>query len=261
MKKKSQYDLEIEDHRAKQKAEKDAELAAKLALVEEKTAPTYGRRPKRIGEIVVDTGVKNGYREESATFVLRLDNETFIAEHGDIWYLSKSKAALIAKMEIVGKITLDLVWTKYIVLEYTAKTSHDRYDRDSEIDIGERRKNRRVHGISLAWEVVEYSNEFTVPGGESRFMKRETDDDGETSQEAASHLPGHRVVYTPERVALLESIVDTITGVDAKLVELFRGDEEILAKQLDRIGGAFLLAAGEAPHPAKATRRGRGKAA
>src|SRR5271154_6438338 len=93
----------IDMYRAEQEAEKAAELKAKLEMVELRDKPKYGRHPRKIGEMVCETGVKTGYHNATAKFTLRLDGADFIAEHGDFWYVSTSRSALQTKMNEVAK--------------------------------------------------------------------------------------------------------------------------------------------------------------
>lgn len=252
-KKKTDSETERDNWRERMQAEKDATLAAQLALVSMRDKPGYGRPPKKIGAIVAKTGITNGYREETASFVLRLDGSTFIAEHGDVWYESKSREALQAKMEQVAKVALDLKWTRYIALDYEAFADREPGQwgyGDRELAVSEARKKSKIMGLKLKWEIVEYSNAIQLPGDdeEQRYMKREIDEHGdpEPKQTTVTKLPDGLVPHTPEREALLKQIIQAITSLDAKLVEMFRGDPEDVAKQLDaRIGTAFQLTAGK----------------
>lgn len=228
-------------------AEKQAALAA--TVVVRRKGP-YGRQPRKIGEIVVDTGIKGGYRNETASFILRLDvtKGEFIAEHGDDLYVATTREALVAKMEQVGRAVLDLEWTRYLVINYKAITTESRTWRNGhpEIDLDEARKKRSIHGMKLTWEIVEFSNPFTVPGADERYMKRDVDAKGKPSetQETVNSLPDHCVVYTKDREALLHSITEAFTSIDAKMVELFKGDLDAVAARLDAAGrGVRLLAA------------------
>lgn len=237
-------------------AEKAATLSAALALVEMKDKPRYGRPPKKIGTIVVKTGITNGYRDETATFTLRLDGSDFIAEHGDVWYVSKSRDALKLKMEEVAKVALDLKWTRYIALEYEAFTTHERGSwsySDRELSVGERRKKAdKIHGLRLKWGIVEYSNAIRLPGDDDqeRHMKRDVGETGtpDEKQTTVTKLPDGLVPHTPAREALLRQIIEALTKLDAKLVEMFRGSPDDVGRAIDeRIGVAFMLTDGKAP--------------
>ena len=235
--------------RAKQAAEKAAELKAKLDMVSIQNKPSYGRQHRKIGEMICNVGVKrtHGY-QETAKFVLRLNEKDglFIAEHGDFWYVSKSRDALQAKMDEVARITLDIVWTRYIRVEYeTCVPSNSTWHNGTTtLDVDDDRSDRTVLGIKLSWEVVEYSGAFHLPGdGGERYMTRAVDEDGDPSdkQETVGKLPSGLVPYTNEREELLKSIRDAFTSIDAKMVKLLRGTPDEVAKRLDAVQGPLLL--------------------
>lgn len=256
MAKKSKSEDERDSFIARMQAEKAAELQAKLAMVEMRDKPSYGRSTKKIGEMVCDTGVKTGYSTAKIAFVLRLDSKTgdFIAEHGDTWYVSKSRDALKARMDLVAKVTLDLKWTRYIEISYMAqrhKNDDDtRYwswsDRDMGID-DKRSKHDRIFSLSLKWRVVEYSNAVELPGDPEgkRYMKRNViDGKPSENEESERRMPDGLVPYTEEREAFLKAIVGTFKSIDSKLVELFRGKPEDIAGKLDAASGLPLLTDG-----------------
>jgi len=254
MAKKKTHGEELDEYRAKQRADHDAKLQAQLALVEMRAKPGYGRAPRKIGEMVCDTGVKTGYSTAHVSFVLRLDSMSgeFIAEHGDTWYVSKSRDALKARMDLVAKITLDLKWTRYIEIEYAAQRHREDDDRwgygDRDMDINTPRKKRdRIYQLSLKWSVVEYSQAIDLPGDKDgkRYMKRAVEDgQPSTIEESERKMPDGLVPYTEEREALLKAIVGTFKSIDAKLVELFRGEPDDVAKKLDVANGKPLLTDG-----------------
>lgn len=238
--------------REEQQVRKAAELKAKLDMVELRDKARYGRAPRKIGEMVCDTGIKTGYRNATAKFVLRLDVMTgeFIAEHGDFWYASKSREALQAKMDEVARVTYDLKWERYLKVEYKAevpyKTSWSSGGTTT-IAVDDKREKKPIFGIALTWEVVEYSDAINLPGDDgSRYMTRDVDEDGEASstQETVKELPLGLVVYTKERETLLKSIREVFTKVDKKMCELLNGTPEQVAKRLDTMNGPLLLDAG-----------------
>lgn len=252
---------EFDKLRAKQEIEKAADLKAKLDMVDTRNKPKYGRSPRKIGEMECETGIKNGWRSattkgwRSATtkFVLRLDATTgeFIAEHGDVWYVSKSRDALKAKMDQVAKVTLDLKWTRYLLVEYRAEAPHrDSWHSTTTLGLDSpRSEDTVVLGIRLSWEVVEYSDQIDLPGQGPRFMKREVDDDGEASsqQETVDRLPEGLVAHTKEREGVLLRLRAALASVDAKMVELFSGDQFDVGRALDSVGTGALLLEGSKP--------------
>ena len=256
---------ELEEYKKKQEVEKAARLKAMLDLVETCNKPRYGRPPKKIGTMVCDTGVRVGYGTSKATFVLRLENDgTFIAEHGDLWYKSKSRDALKAKMDQVAKVTLDLKWERYLAVEYKAEVANSATWRGGrgELDIDDqRKKDTVVYGINLQWSVVEYAGPIKLPDLGERYMKRDVDEDGkpEGAQETVPELPDGIVPYTEEREATLLRLRAALASVDAKMVELFRGAPDRVARQLDAVhattsNGVMLLQAPDTTKPKKIKR-------
>lgn len=246
---------EIDEFKAKQEVNKAAELKAKLDMVETRPISKYGRKHRKIGEMVCKTGIKSGWREATASFVLRLDSRTgdFVAEHGDVQYVSKSRDALQAKMDEVARVTFDLKWSRYLLVDYKAEVPYkDHWSSTTTLDIdAPRRADSAVYGIKLSWDVVEYSDAIQLPGQGERFMKREVGDDGVTcgAQETVAELPDGLVPYSKERVDTLRRIRAALADVDAKMVKLFRGTPTQVARALDSVTyEPFLL---EAPKKSK----------
>jgi hypothetical protein len=251
--KKNVTPTEFDQHRAEQEAKKAAELKAKLEMVRFERRPN-GACYRKIGAMVCDTGVKSGFRNVTVAFVLRLNQHAgeFIAEHGDTWYVSKSRDALEAKMNEVARVTLDLKWTRYLHVSYeaTAPSRSGWHRGTTTLEIDERR-GTVVHGISLTWNVVEYSDAIQLPGRGARFMTRKVEDDGSPSdeQESVDRLPTGLVPHTKEREAVLLRLRAAIAAVDARMVELFRGSPGHVELMLDsvRSDGALLLEAPAKP--------------
>jgi len=205
------------------------------------------------------TGVKNGWHTATFDFVLRLDNDgTFIAEHGDVWYCSKSRDALKAKMDQVAKVTLDLKWTRYLRVKYEAVVRSD-WGGHTHLDIdAERSKKTVVLGMTLTWETVEYSDAVELPGQGQRFMKREVDDSGKPSDtQTTEKLPDGLVPYSAEREDVLKKLREALAQVDRRMIELFRGKPDDVGERMDHLtgNGARLLDAPKEPNrPAKSKR-------
>ena len=244
---------EFEDHRKRMEEKAAADLKAKLDMVTTKNRSKYGgRNGRKIGTMICDTGIKAGYRNHTVEFVLRLDATSgdFMAEHGDTLYVSKSREALKAKMDQVARVTFDLKWTRYLLIKYTATVPYkDRwasYGSTTHLDIGDKRdKNKPIFGVSLTWEVVEFSDPIRMPGTDTdRYMQRDVDDAGtpSDSQESVDGLPAGLVVYTEEREEMLKSIREAFRSIDAKMIELLGGTPEQVAKRLDSANGTLLLA-------------------
>lgn len=231
--------------------EAEEKRQALIASVKVKDKPRYGRLPKKIGEIVAETGLSGG-RAPKATFVLRLDSATgeFIAEHGDTLYVSLTREALQAKMNEVAKAVAAIEWTRYLVIEYVATASpQDSWrSRDEELSPRERRKKgTTIYGVRLTWEIKDFSGEIAIPGQDAVHMVRNVDDKGKPSdaQTTVDSVPANAIVFTEGRLALLKAIADTFTKIDAKLVDLFRGDAESVAAQMDAFAGKKLLPEGK----------------
>lgn len=240
---------EHEKFRAEQEIKKAAELKAKLEMVETR-ARSPRRAPRKIGTMVCDTGFKTGYRNAGVSFVLRLDHDgTFIAEHGDVWYCSKSRDALKAKMDQVAKVTFDLRWTRYLHVKYEAIADSDRWGGHTYLKLSDKRKKDDVVGMMLTWEVVEYSDAINLPGVGVRYMKREvTDGKPSDNQESVPGLPDGIVEHTKEREDVLHEIQKAFSAIDEKMLSMFRGTPHHVARALDAVdaGGPRLLEAPEA---------------
>lgn len=240
---------EMDAIRKRQIDEAAAGLKAKLDMVTLRDKPAYGRRPRKIGEMICDTGIKAGYRNQTAKFILRLDEKVgeFIAEHGDFWYVSKSRDALQEKMNQVARVTFDLEWSRYLHIEYkaTVQIRSSWHGGTTDLDVDDKReKDKPILGISLTWEIVEYSNAIRLPGDDDdRYMTREVDEDGEASetQESKNNLPPGLVIYTKEREQLLKGIRVALGGIDKKMCDLFGGTPDQVAKRLDTASSSYPL--------------------
>jgi hypothetical protein len=224
-----------------------AELKAKLDMVTVQPKPRHGRDHRKIGMMTCFTGVKSGNRETTASFVLRLDSDTgsFIAEHNDTQYVSKSRDALQAKMNEVARVTIDVKWSRYLLVDYEAIVPYrDNWNSTTTLSVDQPRdKDVVLLGLKLEWEVVEYSDAIHLPGQGERFMKRDVHADGKpsSSQETVPKLPDGLVAYTKEREGVLLRLRAALASVDAKMVELFRGDRLDVARALDNVGTKALL--------------------
>jgi len=252
--------MDVNKYKQEQEIQKAADLKAKLAMVEVRKKPTHGRAPRKIGEMVCDTGIKVGYRMQTANFVLRLDAQEgdFIAEYGDVWYVSKSRDALKAKMDEVARAKLDLEWSRYLRIEYRAEVPYNsNWHNTTTLDIDDaRHKGTAVIGISLKWEVIEYSNAFELPGQGKRHMQRDVDEKGKPLEveSTVDELPDGIVPYTEEREDTLRRLRAALTAVDAQMVNLFRGTPHHVGRALDELGGDVQLvleSGGEKPTKSK----------
>lgn len=242
---------------------------------------------KKVGTLRVKldrvTGRSNGvlrYQEKAHFDVeLRLDSKgTFHAAHGGRWFSAKTQLELHDLVKGSFDSTVDVTWERYLVVDYTATAKplitgssrtescwSDNYsikdDRQKlKGDPTTDRRSRSPHaitGISLEWEVVDYSSPYHPPEEPEKTvrMKRELgthkvrNDEGDDTDvyELVPYdpremdndaLPKGAVVWTAEREALLVGIRDALGKLDAKLVALFRGEPDELASKIDRAHGA-----------------------
>lgn len=236
---------------------------------------------------------------------LRLDvgSGTFYATYEGQQYDAQTKDALADKIREAADKTIDVEWTRYMVVGYSAKAwpldgdsgrpnnsgsyetlglDDDRATlaRDPKAERWDRRSETRViTGIDLHWEVCEMSTPYTLPENREKTvrMRREVDcqlidraDESEGYREVVSapseqdddSLPIGAVVWTAEREALLREILAALGKLDARMLELFSGDPDKLARQLDNAAQrdpGRLLAAPVEESPAAARPRKKGK--
>lgn len=246
---------QVPDFVARAREEARVKLDALLGTVEVRRRNAHDRLPRKVGEVVSDTGIRDGYRTKNATYTLRLDAKSgqFMVEHGDMLYVARTREALQAKMDEVSRITLALEWTRYISISYSAVTKHAARWSRNELGVADRRgKKTRIRGLSLSWEVVEYTGEFQIPGQKPCRMKRAIDEAGLPSSEeleTVDCLPDGLVAYSPERMAVLSSVLDVFTAIDARMIELLRGSSARVAAQIDAAAGRRFLSAATGSDP------------
>lgn len=169
--------------------------------------------------------------------------------------------------------TIDLEWTRYLVITYEATAwpeqgdsgrprsngsystlgiSDDRAELMADPDgdrWSDRHTNRLITAIDLHWAVTEFTQPFVPVGGPrpvrmQREVTREIDTDDERGttyhEEIASpieldddQLPPGAVLWTAEREALLRAVLAALGKLDARMVEMFRGDPDQLARRID----------------------------
>ncbi len=235
---------------------------------------------RKIGKlrVTLDRQVSR-YKRASTTVELRIDDTgLFWAEHDGEWYKAYTQAELEAQLKKAIDKTINLEWTRYIVVDYSANawplndagrpnTSgyHISFDlaRDraelADPDDGQ----HIITGISLKWDVFEYSNSYALPEDKKKIvrMSRAVHEDGSTSsvsEESDDALPDGAVLWTAEREAFLRTVLEALGRLDAKMVELFRGAPDELAKKLDEarfFSADRLLGPGKAPTQPKTRKR------
>jgi hypothetical protein len=246
---------------------------------------------KKVGTLRVKLERRTSrYDYASVEVELRLDvhDGTFHAEYEGTWYDARTKDELSAKIRQAVQKTIDVEWSRYLVVDYEAKAwpldgdsgrpeTSGHYEtlsidddrallaRDPKADAWDRRSYARVvTSIGLHWQVCEFSTPYTLPEDKKKTvrMRREVDcqlthrdDDGrETYREVVGapseqdddKLPIGAVPWTAEREAFLREVLAALGKLDARMVELFRGDPDQLSRRLDvavQQGSARLLVA------------------
>lgn len=250
---------------------------------------------KKVGTLRVRLERKNSrYDYASIEVELRLDVSagTFHAQYDGAWHDAPTKDELSAKIRQAAQKTIDVEWSRYLVVDYTARAwpldgdsgrpeasgrnetlsiEDDRaaLAREPQADRwGDRYRTHVITSIDLHWAVCEFSTPYALPEDKKKTvrMRREIDvqlgdrdDEGsETYREVAGEpieqdddrLPVGAVPWTAEREALLREVLAALGELDARMVELFRGDPDQLSRRLDAVvqGGPLRLL--EAPAPA-----------
>lgn len=208
---------------------------------------------------------------------LNVGSGTFYATYEGQQYDALTKDALVDKIREAADKTIDVEWTRYLVVRYSAKAwpldgdSGRPKDSGSYSDLGldddrallvrdpkserwhGRNETRVITGIDLHWEVCEISTPYTLPENRDKTvrMHREvhcqridrTDETDETEgyreiigspvEQADDSLPVGAVAWTVEREALLREILAALGKLDARMLALFSGGPDKLARQLD----------------------------
>lgn len=235
---------------------------------------------KKVGKLSVKLDRRTSrYHYASISVDLRLDvyDGVFHAEYEGAWYSALTKDELSAKIKQAAQKTIDVEWTRYLIVDYQADAwpldgdsgrpcSSGGYETLSLDDdraalsggpVTETRGRGRdpsvVTSVKLNWSVCEFSSPYPCPMPEDKKkvvrMRREVDsqlddrdDDGrETyrevvgapSEQEDDALPAGAVPWTAEREAFLREVLAALGKLDARMVELFRGDPDSLARRLD----------------------------
>lgn len=250
------------------------------------------RRGKKIGTLVVRLDrKKDRYHHAEVTTDLRfeLSSGTFFADWEGKTYEAKSKDALSAQIKVVATKLLSFNWTRYIFIDYEAKgwpledekvgrpttdgqyTTFELDDVRGKIDRYEK-KLFVVCGIDLHWSLADVSDPYPLPESPGTLVrscrsvdvwnygeKKGQQHFGEPREWKDATLPAGAVPWTPEREALLAKVLRALGRLDARMVELFQGSGDALAKRLDaaQIDPSRLLATpnAEAPTPRRARAR------
>jgi len=249
------------------------------------------QRPgKKIGILTVKLDrKKTRYKWASVDVELRFEmaNGTFHAIYEGNLYAAKTKDDLSAQIKAAATKALSITWKRYIQIDYEAE-GHPIDDEKSgrtaingqyhtfEIDHDRSKFGRghdendkfAINAIKLQWVICEISEPYPLPEDPKKLIraKREINirhygsDQGEEQlgdpQEWDDDvLPPGTLLWTPEREAVLVEIVTAIGKLDARLVDLFRGDAAELAGKIDaQTDPSRLLAAPAETKPVKRRR-------
>lgn len=252
------------------------------------------RPGKKIGTLEVKLDrKKTRYKWASVDVELRFEmtRGTFHAQYEGNWYEAKTKDELTEQIKAAATKALSIEWKRYIQIDYEAE-GHPLEDAKSgrpaisgqyhtfEID-HDRGKFGRGHdendpfaicGLKLQWTICEISEPYPLPEEPRKMVraKREvsvwgwgadagTEKIGEPEEWEDDALPPGTLLWTPEREAVLVEILAAMARLDAKLVDLFRGDAAALAGKIDAAitDASRLLAAPAAAPASPKKRRGR----
>lgn len=244
---------------------------------------------RRYGKVVGKLDVKIARPERRGSPIhieveYRLSSSgNFSAEYEGKRYQSDTKAELVNLIRAAVDKTVDVTWQRYLVIDYTATAyasdgdsgrplHHGSYSdlkiSDDRAALSDRSDQRLITGIDLHWTVYDISSPYALPDGKSVRMRRyvtmqiaRNDDDdaplayeeyiGRPVEDDDDELPAGAVLWTAEREALLREVLRALGMLDARMVEMFRGDCHDLAAKLDAATAGQLLIA-----PAPKARRG-----
>jgi hypothetical protein len=247
---------------------------------------------KKIGELAVKLDRKKSrYQHASVVVDLRFDitHGTFWAQYEGNWYDADTKAELTEKIKIAATRVLSIEWRRYLQIDYEADgwpiedarsgrpASNGQYH-TFQIDHD---RSRFGHGsspnepfaicsVKLHWSVCEISEPYALPEDPKKRVRArrsvdvvEWGDDkgreriGDPEEWDDDVLPLGTLLWTPEREALLASVLAALGDLDRRLVELFSGDACQLANKIDAAQtdpSKLLAASSEAPAPKKRRR-------
>lgn len=189
---------------------------------------------------------------EPARFELRVDTEAgdFIVVHDGIVYIAKTRKALEQHLLELVRAERKLTWTRYIVIDYEARAGT--FGSGRSYELGRKRPDDpEISSLSLMWDVEDYSTAVQQPGQtRARTKTRRVyhtematdpndpeyclDNSHNESWSYDDKLPRGAVLYTPERLALLEEIRTALGKLDARLNEMFSGAPQAIAERIDK---------------------------
>ena len=254
------------------------------------------QRPgKKIGTLEVKLDrMKTRYKRASVDVELRfkMTDGTFWAQWEGNWYSAKTQDDLAAQIKTAATKALSIEWKRYIQIDYEAKgwpiedetsgrpatngqyhtyeLDDDRTKFDSMISRREIDTKHAICAIELHWSICEISEPYALPEDPKKLVrsKREVgvwtwgsdtgkEKIGDPQEWGDDAMPPGTLLWTPEREAVLVEIVAALGKLDARLLELFTGDVEVLAGKIDaaaQTDPSRLLAAPVEPAPTKRRR-------
>lgn len=244
---------------------------------------------KKIGTLTVKLHRKvTRYQKASVQVEQRFDTCTgnFHASYEGVWFHATTQAELAEQLRGAIEKTIDLVWTRYLVVHYHAEAwptdgdsnrpnlnghyerlnlDYDRAKLAADPDAKrwqDTRYARVLTDIGLKWEICDFSEPYTLPEDKNKRVRMKRDVDrqlldedkgyeeviGEPSEQDDDTLPDGCTLWTAEREAFLREVLVALGKLDARMVQLFRGDPGKLGKQLDaaaQLDPGRLLAGGK----------------
>ncbi|HSX22398.1 MAG TPA: hypothetical protein VLE97_06435 [Gaiellaceae bacterium] len=253
------------------------------------------QRPgKKIGTLKVTLDrKKTRYKWASVDVELRFEMKrgTFHAQYEGNWYEAKTQDELSDQIKAAATKALSIEWKRYIQIDYEAEghpiedpksgrpaisgTYHTFEINEDRSKFGRGRDENEpfaICAVKLQWTICEISEPYALPEEPRKLVRarrpvsirdygsdRGTEQIGDQEEWEDDVLPPGTLLWTPEREAVLVEILAALGRLDAKLVDLFRGDENILAGKIDaaQADASRLLAAPAVAesHPSKKQRR------
>ena len=253
------------------------------------------QRGKKIGVLTVKLDRKKSrYQQVSVDVDLRFDitNGTFWASYEGRWYDADTKDGLAEKIKVAATKALSVEWRRYIQVSYEAEgfpiadeksgrpamsgtyhtfqIDHDRskFGRGRDED-----EKYAICSVKLQWSICEISEPYALPEEPRKRVRATREVDvwawgpdagkekiGDPTEWDDDVLPPGTLLWTPEREAILRMVVEALGGLDARLVELFSGDADQLARKIDVATSAdarYLLAPPTQETKTSATKRRR----
>ena len=234
---------------------------------------------KKIGTLRVKLDrKKDRYNHAEVSMGLRLEihTGTFYAEWEGVLYKDQTKEGLSNQIKAVATKSLEMNWTRYLVISYEAEQypledertgrpaadgqyrtldiDDDRDERMGQITYASNKDdaNRKMVtcSLKLQWSLRDVSDPYPLPEDPKKIVRsiREVDQwhyrsskgtpiegerIGNPTEWDDAKIPTGYVPWTADREALLRDIINAISQLDRRMVDLLNGAPEDLAKKLD----------------------------